>query len=94
VARAGRIPIRDRLPGFGVAASIVAVILISAGVAFLRARHPGFASAGAVECERSYRRARSSRDAAVVDLQIPATDREKTPNAPSCGFLRRSGELR
>jgi hypothetical protein len=94
VARAAQIPIRDRLPRFGVVTGIVAVILILAGLVFLQARHPGFASVGAVECERSYRRARSSPDTAIVDLQIPATGREKGPNAPSCGFLRRSGELR
>lgn len=75
----------------------IAVALLLGSIAvflFQLARHPGFLSPGASECRASYARARTASDSAAVDLRHPSSGPQKDPNAPTCGTLRITGELR
>lgn len=81
----------------GVGAFIIGVMLLCAGAVyweFYRGRHPGIASMYAEECRAAYGRARTATDSAIVDDRRSASNIAKEPNAPTCGVLRRTGELR
>ena len=88
-----REPLTDRLrTPFAVGTMVIIFGLVIAQLV-LRGRHPGFASAGAAECRRAYNVARTAADTATIDYRHPAAGQQKDPNAPSCGTLRRIGEL-
>ena len=58
----------------------------------LIARHPGVR--GSEECRAAYRRAHSATDSAIIDARVPVASRTREAELPTCGTLRRSGELR
>ena len=82
---------------FGVTAFLVAALALCAGGVyweFFRGRHPGIATMYAEECRAAYARARTATDSAIIDVRRSASNTGKEPNAPTCGVLRRTGELR
>ena len=88
-----REPLSDRLRiPLAVGTLVIILGLVIAQVA-VRARHPGFASPGAAECRHNYAVARTAAESAATDARHPAAGQQKDPNAPSCGMLRRTGEL-
>lgn len=90
-------PIRESfLERHGTTLAVIGAAIIAA--AFLaelvvQARHPGFNSAGAMECRASYRHARTATDTMMIDAKLPAMGNHRDPNMQSCGTLRRLGEL-
>ena len=60
---------------------------------FYSSRHAGFLRPGAQECRALYADARSPSDTARVDIVHPALASQRDPNIPTCGTLRRMGEL-
>ena len=86
--------IRERAQTFVVVVSLGLLLAAIAVLLFQSARRPGFLSAGVPECRVAYERARTASDTAMVDLRHPSSGPQKDPNAPTCGTLRVTGQLR
>lgn len=73
---------------------VLALILLALmGWMYFSAVRPG-AMAEGVECVQLYSRARSAEDSARIDSRLAFVASAKQPYAPTCGTLRRSGQLR
>lgn len=69
------------------------ILLAFFGLVYFSALRPG-AMAEGVECVQLYSRARSAEDSARIDSRLAFVASAKQPYAPTCGTLRRSGQLR
>jgi hypothetical protein len=69
------------------------ILLVILGLVYFSAIRPG-AMAEGVECVQLYSRARTAQDTARIDSRLAFVASAKQPYAPSCGTLRRSGQLR
>jgi hypothetical protein len=87
-------PIRNAFHGlllYGILGALLVAIL---AYFYRSAREPGFLSPGVPECRVAYQRARTAIDSAMVDVRHPSSGPQKDPNAPTCGTLRITGQLR
>ena len=72
----------------------LAIIAVVFGIVlYTNARRPGFASSAAYECRAFYQKARNAVDTSLVDVRWPSTGPAKDPQSPTCGMLRRTGQL-
>lgn len=72
---------------------VLALILLAImGWVYFSAVRPG-AMAEGVECVQLYSRAITAQDSARIDSRMPFVASAKQPYAPTCGMLRRSGQL-
>jgi hypothetical protein len=86
--------IRERALTLTATIALALLLVAIAALMFQWSRHPGFLSPGASECRASFARARTASDSAAIDLRHPSSGPQKDPNAPTCGTLRITGELR
>ena len=87
-------PIRNALRAtllFGLLGVLLVAIL---AYVYRSAREPGFLSPGVPECRVAYQHAGTASDSAMVDVRHPSSGPQKDPNAPTCGTLRITGQLR
>lgn len=85
---------RERAKTFTIVVSLGLLFAAIAVLLFQSARRPGFLSSGVPECRVAYERARTANDSAIVDVRHPSSGPQKDPNAPTCGTLRITGQLR
>lgn len=69
------------------------ILLVIMAWVYFSAVRPG-AMAEGVECVQLYSRARTANDSARIDSRLAFVASAKQPYAPTCGTLRRSGQLR
>ena len=94
--RAPSAPLRRDFSNLWAALAAVGLLLglvAYVGWIYFGARHPGWNGEG-VDCVQQYERAANAHDSAVVDARRPYVGSAKPPYSPTCGVLRKSGELR
>lgn len=72
--------------------ALAVILLVIMGLIYFSAVRPG-AMAEGVECVL-YSRARTAHDSGRIDSRLAFVASAKQPYAPTCGTLRRSGQLR
>jgi len=78
---------------WGGIAVLALILLVVMGLEYCSARRPGATTEG-VECVQQYSRAKTAGDTLAIDERLPFIGSAKQPYAPTCGTLRKSGELR
>ena len=86
--------IRNAFRGLLLYGLLGALLVIVLAYVYRSAREPGFLSPGVPECLVAYHHAHTESDSAMVDVQHPTNGPQKDPNAPTCGTLRITGQLR
>ena len=89
-----RTPFRDRGRALVLLVPLALLLAVIFAYVFQSARQPGFLSPGVPECRAAFQHARTARDSAIVDVQQPSSGPQKDPNAPTCGTLRVTRQIR